>query len=145
MRFFVSLSFKGKSYSGWQIQNNANSVQAELERALSIAIGEPISVTGAGRTDAGVNAVNYIAHYDTSDNNIKEPSEILYKINAILPLDIYADSIFRVKDDAHARFDATSRTYKYHIHNRKDPFATFSYFYKYPIDIDAMNEAAKCL
>lgn len=142
MRLFVSLSFNGASYSGWQIQNNANSVQAELENALSLAFGEQISVTGAGRTDSGVNAVNYIAHFDLSDSNSKNPLELLYKINAILPLDIHVEDFFVVAPDAHARFDAISRTYKYYVHTSKDPFACFSLFYRYPLDIDAMNRAA---
>ena len=143
MRFFVSLSFKGQSYCGWQVQQNANSVQAELEKALSLAIGEPINVVGAGRTDTGVNAINYIAHFNTSNNISKDPELLLYKINAILPLDISINNIFFVADDAHARFDATSRTYKYFINNIKDPFATFSYYFRYPINMDIMNKASK--
>jgi len=145
MRYFVLLSFNGSSFSGWQIQSNAESVQGHLERALSIAFGEPVSVTGAGRTDAGVNAKNYIAHFDLSDDKVFDTSERVRKINAILPLDIVVHDIFLQKDDAHARFDAISRTYNYYLHNTKDPFATFSYFFNYKIDIDAMNEAAKLL
>lgn len=145
MRLFVSLSFDGGRYSGWQIQKNADSVQSELEKALSIAFGEQISVTGAGRTDAGVNATDYIAHFDLSDSNSKNPRELIYKINAILPHYIHVKHFFSVSDDAHARFDAVSRTYKYYLHNVKDPFARFSYYYKFPLNIAAMNLAAESL
>lgn len=145
MRYFVSISFNGASYSGWQIQDNAPSVQGVLERALSIATGETVSVVGAGRTDAGVNARDYFAHFDISDDNPKSSEAILYKINAILPPDICAHSIVPVSSDAHARFDATSRTYKYYLHTSKDPFAKFSYYCKYPLNVDTMNKAAQHL
>lgn len=145
MRYFVLLSFNGAAFSGWQIQTNAESVQGHMERALTIAFGEQVAVTGAGRTDAGVNARNYIAHFDLSDDNIFDTAEKLRKINAILPSGIVVHNIFLQKNDAHARFDATSRTYNYYLHNLKDPFATFSYYYNYKIDIDAMNRAAELI
>lgn len=143
MRYFVSISFNGASYSGWQIQSNATSVQGTLERALSLAAGEPISVVGAGRTDAGVHAINYFAHFDISESCPKSPEALLYKINAILPSDICAHAIFPVEEEAHARFDATSRTYEYFLHTTKDPFAHFSYYCKYPLNVEAMNKAAE--
>ncbi len=142
MRFFLKLSYNGSAFSGWQVQENARSVQAELERALTIRCGEEIKVTGAGRTDAGVNARGYIAHFDTQYEIEKEPDDFLYKINAILPLEITAENVCRVADDAHARFDACSRTYEYFLHTAKDPFAGLSIYYAYPLDIDRMNEAA---
>ena len=145
MRYFVLLSFNGASLSGWQIQNNAESVQGHLERALSIAFGEQVSVTGAGRTDAGVNATNYPAHFDLSDDNKFETNDRIRKINAILPSNIIVHNIFLVKNDAHARFDALSRTYIYYLHTVKDPFAIFSYFYNYKLDIEAMNSAAELI
>ena len=134
MRLFVSLAYDGTGYSGWQRQENATSVQEVLEDAFSTVLGEHISMTGAGRTDAGVSASRYFAHFDT-DIEIKEQSRLLYKINAILPPDIVTYGLFKVADDAHARFDATSRSYSYRLHTVKDPFAFFStycciyYFY----------------
>ena len=144
MRFFISLSYNGKNYSGWQRQNNALSIQELLENALCIVSGEHISVVGAGRTDAGVNASSFFAHFDSAFN-FKESNGIIYKLNAILPQDIFIKDIFVVDEQAHARFDATSRSYKYFVHTIKDPFATHSLFYKFEIDCDAMNEAAKLL
>lgn len=145
MRLFVSISFNGGAYSGWQIQKNAISVQAVLERALTLATGETISVIGAGRTDAGVNAKGFIAHFDISPECTKKPEYILGKMNAILPSDIIAHNICQVADDAHARFDAISRTYRYYIHTEKDPFAIFSYHYKHRLDVERMNIAAQHL
>ena len=142
MRLFVSLSYNGSAFCGWQSQPNAPSVQEELERALSIAFREKIAVTGAGRTDSGVNARGYIAHFDVVSGGCSfESAALISKINAILPAGICVHDFFRVADDAHARFDAVSRTYRYYIHTEKDPFARQSLYYKYPLDIDAMNEA----
>lgn len=143
MRFFIQLSYNGSAFSGWQVQDNADSVQAELERALSIRCSESVKVTGAGRTDSGVNARNYIAHFDTEYEIEKEPEAFLYKINAILPPEIVVSNICRTADDAHARFDASSRTYNYYLHTTKDPFAVRSLYCPYPLDIDRMNEAAE--
>lgn len=147
MRYFISISYRGVNYCGWQIQDNAPSVESEVEMALSILLGHPTDVTGAGRTDTRVNAKNFIAHFD-SENPIliNEPEKLIYKINAILPSDICVTGIFPVADDAHARFDALSRTYKYFVHRVKDPFCIdFSYFYKFPLDISAMNRGAEYL
>lgn len=144
MRYFICLSYNGSAFCGWQIQENANSVQQEVQKALSTLLREPISVTGAGRTDSGVNAVNYIAHFD-SQTLIQNTKHILYKLNAILPKEICISAIFQVDEQAHARFDATSRTYKYFIHTAKDPFnARFSYFIPPgKLDFKKMNEAAR--
>lgn len=144
MRLFVSLSYNGAPFCGWQSQTDAPSVQAAVERALSIAFSEEISVVGAGRTDTGVNASSYIAHFDTSLEEL-EPAALLRKINAILPPAIFVSGFYRVPPEAHARFDAVSRTYRYYLHTVKDPFASFSLFYKFPCDIDAMNRAALTL
>jgi len=141
MRLFVSLAYNGTRYSGWQRQDNASSVQQMLEDALSTVLGERISVTGAGRTDAGVSASSYYAHFDI-DNEIKEPRQVLYKLNAILPADIVINFLCRVADDAHARFDATSRSYCYRLHTVKDPFAFMSTYCKFDLDMEAMNAAA---
>lgn len=142
MRYFLRLSYNGSAFSGWQVQDNARSVQGELEKALSIRCGEPVSVTGSGRTDAGVNASGYIAHFDTGLEIGEDASGFLYKINAILPQEIVVENVCRVADDAHARFDAVSRTYRYRLHNKKDPFADRSLPFYYPLDLQAMNSAA---
>lgn len=209
MRYFISLSFNGSPFSGWQIQENANSVQAELQRALSLVLKEQIIVTGAGRTDSGVNAINYIAHFDSNNsasllpvrftslakaslqdykpdalqppesNHLQEPlcsilpgdktsgfekveqdcsnlipdtesdrqktDFLIYKLNAILNKEISVNSIFRVEESMHARFSAISRTYQYHIHTYKNPFAAqFSYYYPFHrLDFCRMNRAAE--
>ena len=143
MRYFISLSYNGTAFCGWQIQDNANSVQEELQKALSMVLKESISVTGAGRTDTGVHAKNYIAHFDCQ-SFIQDVPHTLYKINAILPQEIAVHNIFEVAPDAHARFDATSRTYKYYIHTNKDPFDNgFSLFVKPDrVNMELMNHAA---
>ena len=146
MRFFLNLSFDGGPFSGWQRQKNAPSVQEALERALSIVLGEDIEVTGAGRTDAGVNAAGYKAHFDAPPQKVLEkPERNLHKINAILPREITVHSFLKVPAGAHARFDASSRTYKYFIHTVKDPFAHHSWYYTLPTDADVMNRAAALL
>ncbi len=147
MRYFVAISFSGANYSGWQRQRNAVSIQEEIERCLFILFKKETPIVGAGRTDAQVNSSYYIAHFDVENHNvIKDSERFLYKINAILPSDICIKSLFKVKDDAHARFDAILRTYQYYIHLCKDPFASaFSWYYKYPLDLSAMNDASQLL
>lgn len=144
MKYFIRLSYNGSAFSGWQIQQNANSVQQELQTALSVLFKESIEVVGAGRTDTGVNAKNYIAHFNIS-YPISSVKDSIYKLNAILPKEISVEDIFRVKEDAHARFDAKSRTYKYYIHTQKDPFGSkFSYFLPPDrLNFEKMNQAAK--
>ncbi len=144
MRYFICLSYNGAAFCGWQIQENANSVQDELQKALSTLLKESVSVTGAGRTDSGVHAKNYIAHFD-SQTVIQDVAYLVYKLNAILPKEIAVHNIFQVPDSAHARFDAVSRTYKYYVHTSKDPFDNgFSMFVKpQAMDIEKMNLAAK--
>ncbi len=156
MRYFIRLSYDGSAFCGWQIQENANSVQEELQNALTTLLKEPVSITGAGRTDSGVNAINYIAHFDTcllkmppdnylKQNPIQNVGYLVYKINAILPAQICVHEIFSVPNNLHARFDAISRTYKYFIHTTKDPFHSKFSFYISPnkIDINKMNQAAQ--
>lgn len=144
MRYFICLSYNGAAFCGWQIQDNANSVQQELQKVLSLLLKEPISVTGAGRTDSGVHAINYIAHFD-SQSVIQDAAYITYKLNAILPKEIAVHYIRQVHDTAHARFDATSRTYKYHVHTNKNPFDTGFSLHVRPQDmnIEKMNAAAE--
>lgn len=143
MRLFVQLSYDGSPFCGWQFQPNVPSVQQEVERALSIAFGEPVTVVGAGRTDTGVNARHYIAHFDVTAWPLEESARILRKINAILPPAIVAEAFYRVPDEAHARFDAVSRTYRYFIHTVKDPFARHSCRLWFTPDVAAMNRAAE--
>ena len=144
MRYFICLSYNGSAFCGWQIQENANSVQEELQKTLTMLLKEPISVTGAGRTDSGVHAVNYIAHFDCQ-TVIQDAAHLTYKMNAILPQEIAVHRIFEVHQTAHARFDAISRTYKYYVHTNKDPFENgFSHFVRPGnMDIDKMNIAAQ--
>lgn len=143
MRYFLILSYKGTNYNGWQIQQNAPSIQGELERALSLILRMPCGVTGAGRTDTGVHASYYAAHFDTS-NDITDRDAFRYHLNAMLSKDIAIQSILRVKDDAHARFDATEREYTYFIRTEKDPFSRdTAWQYRVKLDIDAMNAAAE--
>ena len=144
MRFFVSVSYNGERYSGWQKQPNATGIQEVLEDAMGKALGFRVELTGAGRTDAGVSASGYLAHFD-APSPIKEPAQLLYKINAILPTDIVANFFAATPEDAHARFDATSRSYSYKVHTAKDPFAWHSFYCKFPLDVEAMNRAAAML
>ena len=146
MRHKIRLSYDGSAFCGWQIQNNAKTVQGEIENALSTLHGFPIQVTGAGRTDTEVNAISYIAHFDTPDGVGIDAEHLCYKLNAILPREIEVHEICHVPDEFHARFDATSREYCYFIHFRKDPFCEkFSYRMRYPLDISKMNEASELL
>ena len=145
MRYFIILSYNGAAFCGWQIQENANSVQQEIQNALGILLKEPVTVTGAGRTDTGVNAIDYVAHFD-STNILKNCPYLCYKLNAILPKEISISRILPMHPQAHASFDATSRCYKYYIHTYKGPFpAGFSYFVKGKPDIEKMNLAAALL
>ena len=145
MRRFVQLSYDGSPFCGWQVQPNVPSVQAEMERALSIVFGEPVTVVGAGRTDTGVNARHYIAHFDVSVWPDEGAVRLLRKLNAILPPAIVAEAFYPVADNAHARFDAVSRTYRYYIHTAKDPFIRHSCRCWYDFDVAAMNRAAETL
>jgi tRNA pseudouridine38-40 synthase len=141
MRFFIELSYKGTNYHGWQEQPNANTVQAEINRALSTILNTNIEVIGAGRTDTGVHANQMFAHFDCDiDFDIQN---LMFKLNSFLPSDIAIKDIFKVKEDANCRFDALSRTYQYHIIQKKDPFNKTAYFLQNDLDIKAMNEACK--
>ena len=144
MRYFVWFGYDGAAYHGWQIQPNGNSVQEELQRGLSTLLREEISVTGAGRTDAGVHARVMVAHFDTE--KALDCRQLAYKLNRLLPQDIAVDRVEQVSDDLHARFSATSRTYHYYIHTRKDPFRrAYSCEMHYDLDFAKMNEAGRIL
>ncbi|WP_417367898.1 tRNA pseudouridine(38-40) synthase TruA [Flavobacterium beibuense] len=144
MRYFIEFAYNGKNYHGWQYQPHSISVQEVLNKALSTLLKQPIDVTGAGRTDTGVHAKQMYAHFDF-DKEL-DSSFWTKKLNAFLPKDIVVYRIIPLHDDAHARFDATSRTYEYHIHTFKDAFDNeTSWYYFHKLDVEKMNEAAKIL
>lgn len=145
-RYFIHLAYDGSSYHGWQRQPNGHSVQAELEAALRTLLRqEKVITTGCGRTDAGVHARSFFAHFNAMEE-IGDCSELAYKLNQVLPPDVAVFRIFRVADRAHARFDARSRSYEYHIHQVPDPFVrAYSTLYPWPLDLPAMKEAAAML
>ena len=144
MRYFVAFSYFGKYYHGWQKQPNAITVQEVLEDAFSKLLGVPILLMGAGRTDAGVHAKQMFAHFDFSE--IENKNDLIFRLNAFLPKDIAVQDIFETTDEAHARFDAISRTYEYWIVKEKNPFYTnHAYYVKYVLDIEKMNEAASIM
>lgn len=144
MRYFIKLSFNGRQYHGWQVQENAPSVQEELNKALSLLLREEIKTTGCGRTDTGVHAKMFFAHIDTAVSF--SPDDLMYQLNAILSRGIAIHSIFAVADDSHARFSAITRTYQYFLHDEKNPFLDgISWFYPHLPDLEKMNAAAKIL
>lgn len=144
-RYFMYLAYNGKAYNGWQVQPNGVTVQQRIEEALELLLRQPVPIVGAGRTDAGVHAHLMVAHFDREEP-IADLAFLTEKLNRVLPKDIAVYQIVPVRTDAHARFDATSRTYHYHITTRKDPFLyEFAYKLHGRIDIEAMNEACKIL
>ncbi|MFD0837089.1 tRNA pseudouridine(38-40) synthase TruA [Mariniflexile aquimaris] len=144
MRYFIELSYNGTAYHGWQIQPNAVSVQEVVENALSLLFKETVSIMGAGRTDTGVHAKQMFAHFDT-DVKFNE-AKLVFKLNSFLPKDIAIHSVFKVKEEAHARFNAVSRTYLYRIALHKNVFNfDTAYFVKQALDVDKMKEASKIL
>ena len=145
MRYFMRLAYNGANFHGWQTQPNATTVQETIEHAMSTVLRKPISITGAGRTDAGVNAAMMIAHFDC-DSMPDDTAPLVRSLNSLLGKNIAIYTIFKVDDDAHARFDATSRTYKYFAHTVKSPFIyPLSWQCNPKLDFDKMNEAAKVL
>ena len=142
-RYFLEVAYKGTNYSGFQIQQNANSVQQEVERALQMLQKEKIVLTGSSRTDAGVHALQNFFHFDF-DKEID--AHLVYKMNAILPDDIALSKIIQVSPGSHCRFDAISREYRYFIYRRKDPFQKDRAFYfPYKLKIDLMEQAAEII
>jgi len=143
-RYFVTLSYDGTAYHGWQVQPNGNSVQAELERGLTLLLGRQTAVVGAGRTDAGVHARMMVAHFDTAVS--VDCQQLAYKLNRLLPRDIAVSRVENVPNDKHARFSATERTYHYYVHTTKNPFLRhYSCELHYPLDFGLMNRAAATL
>ena len=144
MRYFIEFAYNGKEYFGFQIQPNAISIQETLDTAVSLVLRDKIEIVGAGRTDSGVHAKQMFAHFDT-EIEFDIPTTI-QKLNSFLPKDIAIFNIIEVQPDAHARFDATSRTYEYHITTFKDVFnADGSWKVHHNLDLDLMNDACKIL
>jgi len=146
-RYFVELAYNGASFCGWQIQDNAVTVQGTLEEAFSRILRETITLTGAGRTDTGVHAKKYVAHFDTLQNlNEQNCLDLCKKLNSYLRESIVIFKIYQVSNDLHARFSAISRTYQYVISLEKNPFTfDFSYELHHDLDVNRMNEACKIL
>ena len=141
-RYFLHLAYNGADYHGWQSQPNAVTVQETVEKALSRVLRRQVAIVGAGRTDTGVNARSMYAHFDV-DNEIADPQRLISALNSLVGRDIAIYGIRRVADDAHARFDAVARTYKYFVTTRKSPFDyRFAWNPPYRLDVDAMNAAA---
>src|SRR5258706_388407 len=139
-RYFLEVSYKGTKYSGFQLQDNANTIQAEVEKAFAILQKEKVTMTGSSRTDAGVHALQNFFHFDF-EGSIHP--DFTYKMNAILPEDIVVKQLLQVSGDAHCRFDAVSREYQYYLYRYKDPFLKDRAFYfPYKLDIEKMQEAA---
>lgn len=141
-RYFIEVAYKGTRFSGFQVQQNAVTIQSEVERALSICFKQPFNLTGASRTDSGVHAHQNYFHVDTEV--AIDDARKLYNLNAIISNDIVLKRIFKVSDIEHCRFDAISREYKYYIYSKKDPFLQdTAYYYPYHLDHDLLQEAAK--
>lgn len=141
-RYFIQLSYDGSAYHGWQIQNNAKTIQEELNEALSTALRSEIYCVGCGRTDTGVHAKQFFAHFDL-EQPLDSCEQLCFKLNGILPQDIAIQRCFPVTADAHTRFSATSRSYEYLITGKKDPFSVNRAFeHRGTLDIDRMNKGA---
>lgn len=144
MRYFITFSYDGTAYHGWQIQPHSVTVQEELQKALSTLMRKPMEVVGAGRTDTGVHARKMIAHFDHDE--VLDCSQLVYKLNKLLPRDIAVQHVEPVADDMHARFSAKSRTYHYYVHLEKNPFLrSYSWQVYGNPDFELMNRAARVL
>jgi tRNA pseudouridine38-40 synthase len=145
-RYFIELSYRGTNYHGWQVQENAASVQGVLNSALSTLLKEEVCTLGAGRTDTGVHARYYVAHFDCRVDQLGEKHDSLYSLNRILPRDISVSRVIPVSPEAHARFDALSRTYEYLICRNKDPFwLGLAWLYSQHLDVEQMKLATQQL
>lgn len=142
-RYFIEVSYRGTRYSGFQVQENAHTVQAELQKAMELVFRKAFVLTGSSRTDAGVHALQNYFHFD-EESELQQKQ--VYNLNAVLPNDLAVKRLIRMNTDAHSRFDAISREYRYHIYTRKDPFLhDRAYFFPYNIDVEAMQTAAGIL
>jgi len=145
-RYFIFLSYDGTSYHGWQTQPGKTTVQSKLEGALSVILQDNIKATGAGRTDTGVHARLFVAHFDSTEEDLAGNNNIIFRLNSYLPSDISVSEIMAVDKNVSARYDAISRTYRYFISLRKDPFNhKYSWYRHGKMDIDAMNQASAYL
>lgn len=143
-RYFIEVFYKGTDYSGFQTQENANTIQAEIEKAIEILKKEKVVLTGSSRTDSGVHALQNYFHFDSALDYSRE--KVIYNLNAILPGDIGIRKIIAVKEDAHCRFDAVAREYKYFVYRTKNPFLKDrAYYYPYKLDIESLQSAAEIL
>lgn len=144
-RYFIHLAYNGTNYHGYQIQPQSNSIQEELEKCLSFKLGQKVAVTGCGRTDTGVHARNFYAHFDVAEL-VANVAKLTEQVNLFLPSDIVIFRIWQVEDQFHARFDALSRTYHYYISRTKNPFHTLDSYYLYgDLDVAMMQQAADLL
>ncbi len=142
-RYFIEVAYKGTRYAGFQVQQNANTIQAEIEKALLIYCRQSFQLTGSSRTDAGVHALQNYFHFDIESGDEYNWEQVAYHLNAILPDDIVIKNISKVSNEKHCRFDALSRSYEYTLYNAKDPFLDDrAYYYPYRLQIDLLNEAA---
>lgn len=145
-RYFIKLDYNGSAFHGWQIQPNANTVQETLEFAFSKLLKEEIKIVGCGRTDTGVHAKNFIAHFESVKENLESNQQFIYKLNKFIPKQIVVHSIHKVDSNAHARFDASSRTYKYYINRKKNAFNfENAYNLTIPLKTAEMQKAANKL
>jgi tRNA pseudouridine38-40 synthase len=145
-RYFIFISYKGTSYHGWQVQPDSVTVQKVLDDALSTVLNERIATTGAGRTDTGVHAALFCAHFDSASPDLSSTGNLIFRLNRFLPDDISIKSLKKVVPDAHARFSAVSRTYRYNISRIKDPFFDHSSWFLFgEIDVASMNKACNIL
>ena len=139
-RYFIEVAYKGTAYSGFQVQENATTIQAEIEKAFTTLHRKQVVLTGSSRTDSGVHALQNYFHFDFDE---EVNPQVVYKMNAILPRDIVVKNVMPMADHAHSRFDAVSRAYQYHVHRFKDPFSQdVSFYYPYKLDFSLMNQAA---
>ena len=145
MRYFMELQYEGGAYFGWQRQKGQVSVQQTIEQALTTLLRREIEITGAGRTDTGVSACYYVAHFDVEEP-LEDPEQVVYKLNRILPRDIAIQTLTEVTDEVHARFSAVEREYRYYIEQRKNPFTIGqTWQYAVQLDVEQMNRAAEVL
>ncbi len=145
-KYFLHLAYKGTHYHGWQIQPNSSSIQGVLQTCLSTFLREDISVVGCGRTDTGVHARNFYAHFESNNSVLEDSTNFIYKINNFLPKDIVIFKIYKMHSEAHSRFDAISRTYKYYLSEKKEIFLSdYCCQLKFNLNIDKMNQASNRL
>lgn len=144
-RFFLQISFEGTNYHGWQFQPNAISVQEKIEEALGVLLQQKSTVFGCGRTDTGVHASDFYLHLDLDETKLSA-EEFKYKLNHLLPLDIAVLNVYKVEEDVHARFHASSREYRYYLYQEKNPFfKQYASFFSRELDVDLMQSAGKLL